>query len=60
MDREIGPFRVWENEEGPGLAMTRTLGDFAAKKIGLSSVPEIQHLDLTIHDEFIVIGSDGV
>ena len=55
---------MWADEEGPGIAMTRTLGDLQAKKIGLISEPEIQHLELQrtekIHDKFIVIGSDGV
>ena len=37
--------------------MTRTLGDFAAKKIGLISTPEIQHIELTTNDEFIVMAS---
>ena len=40
--------------------MTRTLGDLQAKKIGLISEPEIQHLELVRGDKFIVIGSDGV
>ena len=40
--------------------MTRTLGDFAAKKIGLISKPEIQNIELTINDEFIVLACDGV
>lgn len=40
--------------------MTRTLGDLQAKKIGLISEPEIQHIELLRGDKFIVIGSDGV
>ena len=40
--------------------MTRTLGDFAAHKIGLITVPELQNFQLTINDDFIVIGSDGI
>ncbi len=40
--------------------MSRTLGDFAAKKIGLISEPEIQHIELTPFDSFICIGSDGI
>jgi len=56
----VGPFRVWADEEGPGIAMTRSLGDFTAKGIGLISVPEINHLDLKRgEDKFIVAGSDG-
>jgi integrin-linked kinase-associated serine/threonine phosphatase 2C len=56
----VGPYRVWADDEGPGIAMTRTLGDLQAKKIGLISEPEVQHLELTRQDKFIVIGSDGV
>jgi len=37
----VGPYRVWVDEEGPGIAITRTLGDLMAKKIGLISEPEI-------------------
>lgn len=56
----VGPFRVWADDEGPGIAMTRTLGDLQAKKIGLISEPEVQRIELTRQDKFIVIGSDGV
>jgi integrin-linked kinase-associated serine/threonine phosphatase 2C len=56
----VGPLRVWADEEGPGIAMTRTLGDFQAKKIGLISEPEIDHLWLKSRDQFIVVASDGV
>ena len=56
----VGPFRVWVDEEGPGIAMTRTLGDLHAKKIGLISKPEIDHLALKKRDKFIVCASDGI
>ena len=56
----IGPYRVWEDEEGPGIAMSRSLGDFAAKRVGLISEPEVQNLQLTQQDQFIIIASDGV
>eukprot|EP00827_Trimyema_finlayi_P001396 TRINITY_DN1537_c0_g1_i1.p1 TRINITY_DN1537_c0_g1~~TRINITY_DN1537_c0_g1_i1.p1 ORF type:complete len:317 (-),score=109.54 TRINITY_DN1537_c0_g1_i1:10-960(-) len=56
----IGPYRVWADEEGPGIAMTRTLGDLQAKKIGIKSDPEIQTLKLEKTDHFIIIGSDGI
>lgn len=56
----VGPLRVWVDEEGPGIAMTRTLGDFQAKKIGLISEPEIDHLWLKTRDQFIVVASDGI
>jgi len=35
---------VWVDEEGPGIAMTRSLGDLQAKKIGLINKPEIDHI----------------
>lgn len=56
----FGPYRVWADEEGPGIAMTRTLGDLKGKEIGLISEPEIQHIELKPGDKFIVIASDGV
>lgn len=34
---QVGPPRVWADEEGPGIAMTRSLGDLEGKKIGLIS-----------------------
>lgn len=56
----VGPYRVWADDEGPGIAMTRTLGDLQAKKIGLISEPEVQNIELGQGDKFIVIGSDGI
>ena len=33
----IGPLRVWmKNENIPGLAMTRSIGDFVAQSIGVT------------------------
>jgi integrin-linked kinase-associated serine/threonine phosphatase 2C len=56
----VGPYRVWADEEGPGIAMSRTLGDLQGKKIGLISEPELSHIELKPGDKFIVIASDGV
>ena len=56
----IGPFRVWADEEGPGFNMTRTLGDFKSKKIGVISDPEIDFLKLKVCDRFLVLASDGL
>ena len=42
-----GPLRIWADDEGPGIAMTRSLGDFSAKKIGMIGEPEIQHIELS-------------
>ena len=36
----VGPPRVWlKNEDAPGLAMSRAMGDFIASKIGVISTP---------------------
>jgi len=40
--KKIGPYRVWKkNEAYPGIAMSRSLGDLIAKKIGVISIPGI-------------------
>jgi len=40
--KKIGPFRVWfKNGFSPGLAMSRSIGDSLAKKIGVISEPGI-------------------
>jgi len=59
-NQPAGPYRVWADDEGPGIAMTRTLGDLQAKKIGLISEPDIKHIELKPGDRFIVMGSDGL
>lgn len=41
-DEQIGPLRVWlQNEETPGLAVTRSFGDLVGKKVGITSEPHI-------------------
>jgi len=60
-DKEVGPLRVWKNEEeGPGIAITRSLGDCLAHTIGVSCDPEITFRFREPGDKFIVLGSDGV
>tara|TARA_B110000305_G_C19075147_1_gene463550 strand:- start:97 stop:555 length:459 start_codon:yes stop_codon:yes gene_type:complete len=60
-DEPIGPQRVWlQDQEIPGLAMSRSLGDQIAHSVGVSSVPETQTFNLGTEDKFVVIGSDGV
>ena len=40
--KEIGPFRVWNKaRDFPGLAMSRSIGDFNGKNIGIIPDPEI-------------------
>lgn len=57
----IGPHRVYsKNEEGPGLAVARSLGDLFGHTVGISAEPEVSYKELDIEDKFVVIGSDGI
>jgi len=58
---DAGPYRVWNHEmTGPGLAMSRSLGDGAAHELGVSNVPTIDVRALTRQCKYITWGSDGV
>ena len=60
-DEEEGPFRVYiKGEDYPGLAMSRSIGDIDAKKIGV--IPNPQFIEYTITDEtkYMIICSDGI
>lgn len=60
-DKEVGPYRVWKaDEDVPGIAITRSLGDLIAHEIGVSAEPEVTCKDIDTEDKFIVMGSDGV
>ena len=53
--------RVWvPDADYPGLAMSRSLGDFCLKDYGVISKPQISYRNLTRKDEFIVLATDGV
>ena len=50
--RRLGPPRVWARkaDTGPGLCITRSLGDLAAKRLGVTHVPELCSMPLTVDD----------
>ena len=53
--------RVWKkDEESPGLAVTRTMGDLLGHSIGVLSEPDVEYWRPNPEDYFIVLGSDGV
>lgn len=57
----MGPQRVWlAHEDVPGLAMSRSLGDYVAQSVGVIPDPEILEYEITPDDLFLVIASDGV
>lgn len=57
-----GPYRVFQKSKPiPGLAMSRSLGDVAAKQVGVIADPIVEFFPLVnFKDQFIVIASDGV
>ncbi len=56
-----GPARVYsKSEDGPGLAVSRSLGDLFGHTVGVSEEPEISYKDVDGDDKFIAIGSDGI
>lgn len=60
MGKPVGPLRIWGQEKGPGMAMTRAMGDTRGKKAGLISEPEVHRIDLNTNDKFIIVASDGL
>ena len=58
----MGPFRVWfKDADYPGLAMSRSIGDGYAHKVGVIDVPEILVFPLDeIKPKAIILASDGV
>ena len=56
-----GPFRVWKKgEEYPGIAMSRSIGDFIATTLGVIPVPKFLDEKIDNDTKFIVVASDGV
>ena len=56
-----GPFRVWKKGEVyPGIAMSRSIGDFIASTLGV--IPEPKFIEQKIENDtkFLVVASDGV
>ena len=52
--------RVWvKDKQYPGLALSRSIGDLAGKKIGIISVPTFITKKIDNRSKFIILGSDG-
>lgn len=60
--RKIGPARVYgKDDDGPGLAMSRSLGDTIAEKLGVIPTPDVKIAKrLPDRDRALVLASDGV
>ena len=57
-----GPYRVWKdsNQEYPGLAVSRSIGDLEASKLGVLPEADCFLRSLNSNCKFIVIASDGI
>ena len=56
-----GPLRVWEKgSEGPGLAMTRSLGDKVDTRLGVVCTPEVTKYIIKPEDRAFIIASHGL
>ena len=56
-----GPFRVFKaNTAAPGLAMSRSLGDLEAEKVGVIPEADCYTRRLGRQDEIVIIASDGL
>jgi serine/threonine protein phosphatase PrpC/CRP-like cAMP-binding protein len=61
IDDEGDPPRLFRKEERyPGVAFTRSFGDFVADQIGVFATPEQSTVDIHRDHQFLVIASDGV
>ncbi|MCQ2821310.1 MAG: protein phosphatase 2C domain-containing protein [archaeon] len=59
-EKTPGPPRVYrKNDDVPGLAVARSIGDVVAHEVGVSCEPEVFEKELDADDHFIIIGSDG-
>ena len=58
----MGPYRVWfKDGDYPGLAMSRSIGDTLAHKVGVSNIPEIMEFNINnVKPVAIIVASDGV
>ena len=59
---EVGdPPRIWRKEEDfPGTAFTRSLGDIVAKDLGVTAEPEMVSIQISKNDRMLILASDGV
>ena len=56
-----GPFRVWKKGEAyPGIAMSRSIGDFIASKLGVIPEPKFLEEKIDKDTKFIIVASDGI
>ena len=58
---KVGPYRVWaKGQTYPGIAMSRSIGDFVASTLGVIPEPFCFEEIIDKDTKFIVVASDGV
>lgn len=59
---DVGPWRVWKKyTNGPGLAMSRSLGDKLGKEVGVISDPLVSVHEIQAGDDYFIVGAtDGI
>ena len=59
-----GPKRVWNpkysERPAPGLMMSRSIGDFAGKEVGVSCKPDVVKRECSSSLKFLILASDGL
>jgi len=60
--KPTGPMRIFSKTSNirPGLAVSRSLGDMEAHACGVSSDPDILHLEREDHEDVLIVASDGM
>jgi len=59
--KEAGPFRIWlKDMSGPGLAMSRSIGDNVAHSVGAIHTPSIHIHRVDASCKYVLWASDGV
>lgn len=58
---KAGPMRVYVKDCCfPGLAMTRAIGDWKAAPAGIICTPDLETVQLTSRDKFLLLATDGL
>ena len=57
----VGPYRVYvRGKDYPGIAMSRSIGDYDGKKIGIIAEPDVNEYYIGSNTKFFILCSDGV
>merc|ERR1711924_129823 len=49
-----------QDQEYPGTAFTRSIGDSLAESLGVMAEPELDHHQIKANDKVLIVASDGI